>query len=168
MQDVLIVIDMQNDFIDGSLGSPEAQAIVPNVIAKINEYHEAGKRIIYTYDTHQPDYLDTTLEGKYLPVEHCIFMTNGWKLNKDIPVYGAKVLKNTFGHIQWDTMITNEETIEICGLCTDICVVSNALILRALYPNTEIVCDSTCCAGTTPENHSSALNVMRSCQINVT
>lgn len=170
---VLIVVDMQNDFITGSLGSKEAEAIVPNVKRKIQEYHNEGYDIIYTRDTHYDDYLNT-LEGRNLPVPHCIEGSNGWNIVDGLFVEGSEIInKFTFGYLGWGSRSSvgfndNEiEEIELCGLCTDICVVSNALILRAMYPDIEITVDSSCCAGVTPEKHESALETMRSCQINV-
>lgn len=170
MQDALIVIDMQNDFIDGSLGTPEAQEIVLKVGAKIENYIANGKKVFYTRDTHFDGYLGT-LEGKKLPVEHCIFGREGWKLHRFLPVLDEGdnlICKTTFGYLGWKEQLNcSFKSYEICGLCTDICVVSNALILRAMYPNDEIVCDASCCAGTTPEKHKAALEVMKSCQIDV-
>jgi len=173
MDKVLIVVDMQNDFIDGSLGTPEAQAIVDNVVAKIEEYRKENDTIYFTKDTHDNSYTNT-LESKYLPIEHCIYDTHGWNLcdaieNECKRSDGIVLLKYTFGFSYWESYLERHfiNTIEICGLCTDICVVSNALILRALYPNLEIVCDASCCVGTTPERHKEALDVMRSCQIQV-
>ena len=172
MDKVLIVVDMQNDFIDGSLGTPEAQAIVSNVVKKIEEFRKENDIIFFTKDTHRDDYLNT-LEGKYLSVEHCIYGTHGWyscdEIGEECVLNNYVLLKNTFGFCDWDIYLGRkfEGIIEICGLCTDICVVSNALILRALYPNVEIICDASCCAGTTPERHKEALDVMRSCQIQV-
>ena len=184
----LIVIDMQNDFITGSLGTKEAQEIVPNVVERIDEAIKENKIIIATRDTHYDNYLET-LEGKKLPVKHCICLTDGWKLNKDIDealnrTIGFKVLllnKDTFGYKDWDKIIDNKyldylfdewengkiDEIEICGLCTDICVVSNALILRALYPNTPITIRQNACAGVTKESHEAALKTMEMCQIDI-
>lgn len=162
----LIVIDMQNDFIDGALGTKEAVAIVPRVKQKIEEYQKRGDRIIFTRDTHEFGYLETH-EGKNLPIPHCIKGTNGWEIVDGLynPGY-LYVNKYTFGWPHWYTMLSDPE-IEIVGLCTDICVISNALILRSLYPESDITVDASCCAGTTPENHRAALSVMKSCQINV-
>ena len=171
---ILIVIDMQNDFVDGSLGTPEAKEAVMNIKSKIKEYCTSNScYIYYTQDTHYTNYLDT-LEGKKLPVKHCIHKTEGWditpRLKVDLRINGERLIKETFGYTEWKSLLGAEEEIghiEICGLCTDICVISNALILRALYPNTRIYIDSLCCAGTTPENHMAALDVMKSCQIDV-
>lgn len=162
----LIVIDMQNDFISGALGTKEAQAIVPNVKKKIEEYEARGDEIIFTRDTHQSDYLDTN-EGKHLPVKHCIDGTYGWQIADEL--YWAPrpiVDKPTFGNLNWKIWFDFEE-IEIVGLCTDICVVSNALILKAMYPEINITVDASCCAGVTPESHKAALTTMKMCQINV-
>lgn len=168
MQKTLIVIDMQNDFIDGSLGTKEAQAIVPNVKKKIAEYHEKDNKIIFTRDTHFADYLKTN-EGQHLPVEHCIKGTHGWQItNKfelDDYINFDVIDKKTFGYDGWANY--DFEQVELVGLCTDICVVSNALILKALFPEIEITVDASCCAGVTPESHKAALTTMKMCQINV-
>ena len=171
---ILIVIDMQEDFVDGSLGTPEAQAIVMNVKDKIKEYCISNTcYIYYTQDTHYTNYLDT-LEGKKLPIKHCMRNSEGWdiafRLRDILRINGERLIKETFGYTEWGSLLGDEEEIghiELCGLCTDICVISNALILRALYPNTRIYVDSLCCAGTTPENHMAALDIMKSCQIDV-
>lgn len=165
MKKTLIVIDMQNDFIDGSLGTPEAVAILPNVKKKIEEYKNAGDEIIYTRDTHGEDYLSTP-EGKNLPVVHCVKGTDGWQIADGLFVEGSKIIdKPSFGWTGWE----KEELyrIELVGLCTDICVVSNALILKAMFPEAEITVDSAACAGVTPESHSAALTTMKMCQIRV-
>lgn len=162
----LIVVDMQNDFIDGSLGTAQAQAIVDKVRAKIREYQERGDEIIYTRDTHQKDYLNTP-EGKKLPVEHCIRGTHGWEIAEGLEVPGGIYIdKPTFGWIHWGSR--SFEEIEMVGLCTDICVVSNALILKATFPEVEITVDAGCCAGVTPQTHKAALETMKMCQIYVT
>lgn len=170
MKRTLIVIDMQNDFITGSLGTKEAQAIVPNVKKKIEEYKARGDEIIFTRDTHYDNYLETN-EGKHLPVEHCIKSTHGWEIHKDLDIkYCKHIDKETFGHIGWWFNLVGEEeieSIEIVGLCTDICVVSNALILKAQFPEINITVDASCCAGVTPESHQAALTTMKMCQINV-
>ena len=170
---VLIVIDMQNDFVYGPLGTPEAQAIVPNVMEKIADYKSNNWPILYTRDTHYEDYLDTQ-EGKKLPVPHCIRDTEGWQIIPEInPYENCFILdKNTFGKYNWEleTWLDckyERYDIEIIGVCSDICVVSNALILKATFPENEITVDASCCAGSTPEKHKAALEVMKSCQINV-
>ncbi len=165
MKNTLIVIDMQNDFIDMALGTSEAVAIVPKVRAKIEEYKNAGDEIIYTRDTHGEDYLDTP-EGKKLPVPHCIKGTKGWEIADGLYVEGCKIIdKPAFGWCGWSDEYL--ERVEIVGLCTDICVVSNALILKATFPNAEISVDASCCAGVTPETHRAALETMKMCQIDV-
>lgn len=161
----LIVIDMQNDFITGSLGSSEAVAIYGNVKRKIEEYKEKGQEIIFTRDTHTENYLSTA-EGKSLPVKHCIKGTDGWQIVGGLMVQGAKIIdKPSFGFVGWGQY--SFEEIEIVGLCTDICVVSNALILKALFPEIKISVDSSCCAGVTPKTHNAALETMKMCQIEV-
>ena len=170
MKKLLIVIDMQNDFIDGSLGTPEAVAIVGAVKDKIRSY-PAGD-IFATMDTHGPDYLSTQ-EGRNLPVEHCIKGTEGWRIRPDIAellTEAAIFEKPTFGSVRMAEVvreIEDLEEIELIGLCTDICVVSNALLLKANLPEVKIRVDANCCAGVTPEKHMAALETMRSCQIEV-
>ncbi|MBQ9060127.1 MAG: cysteine hydrolase [Firmicutes bacterium] len=172
MRKILVVIDMQNDFIDGALGTPEAAAIVGNVRAKIREY--APEDTFVTMDTHEADYLKTQ-EGKNLPVEHCIRGSKGWEVRSDIAVLlqGAAVYeKPTFGSMKLAEdlkAIADKEDIELelVGLCTDICVVSNALLLKAAMPEVPISVDAACCAGVTPDAHEAALATMRSCQIQV-
>lgn len=161
----LIVIDMQNDFVTGSLGTKEAQAIVPNVKKKIQEYVNRGDQIIFTRDTHYSNYLETQ-EGKMLPVEHCIYDTEGWEIVDELEVMNCiYVNKTSFG---WDGWLKlNYEEIELIGVCTDICVISNALILKAQFPEVKITVDASCCAGVTPGLHEAALKVMKSCQINM-
>lgn len=168
MREKLIVVDMQCDFIDGALGTKEAQDIVANVAKKIEEYQQAGKQIIFTRDTHPVNYLDT-YEGKHLPIPHCIDNTAGWqisdKLNANSVENAFLIDKPTFGWLGWNDF--SFESVEICGLCTDICVISNVLIIRAMYPEIDITVDASCCAGSTPEKHKAALEVMKSCQIEV-
>lgn len=165
MKKTLIVIDMQNDFIDGALGTPEAQAIVPNVKKKIEEYKARGDEIIFTRDTHQSNYLETN-EGKHLPVEHCIEGTHGWQIAEGLEVPNCSYIdKPTFGWTHWINRYFEE--IELVGLCTDICVVSNAMILKATFSEINITVDASCCAGVTPESHKAALTTMKMCQINV-
>ncbi len=162
----LIVIDMQNDFIDGALVTKEAVSIVENVKHKIAEYVKRGDKIIFTRDTHFDDYLSTP-EGKKLPVTHCVKGTHGWQIADRLYVDGAEIIdKPTFGYTGWADYEFDE--IELVGLCTDICVVSNALILKALFPNSAISVDASCCAGVTPETHKAALSTMKMCQIDVT
>ncbi len=165
MKKTLIVVDMQNDFVDCALGTPEAVAILPAVGAKIAEYVKNGDEIIFTRDTHGEDYLDTP-EGKALPVPHCIKNTKGWEIYKGLYVEGAKIIdKPNFGWPHWDE--EKLEEVELIGLCTDICVVSNALIIKAMHPNAKVSVDSKCCAGVTVESHNAALATMKMCQIEV-
>lgn len=174
MEKILIVVDMQNDFIDGELGSKEAKAIVPRVKDKILEYQKNGDTIIFTRDTHQEDYLETS-EGKKLPIKHCIKGTHGWNIGLEIIPSNYKIIdKYTFGNRFWDDDLRNyicghypNVEIELCGLDSDICVVTNALIIKTLYPEAEVTVDASCCAGSTLERHKAAMEVMKSCQINV-
>lgn len=184
---VLIIVDMQNDFVTGSLGTKEAQEIIPNITEKIKNWRGD---IIATKDTHDSNYL-RTLEGKMLPVKHCIKGTDGWNfhpvideaLRKKVKSQHGKpdsrrfhvmtVEKNTFGAMPLGEILPLETAecaysgIELVGVCTNICVLANAVLLRTMYPNTPISVDLSCCAGTTPELHRQALNVMNSCQINI-
>ena len=161
----LIVIDMQNDFIDGSLGTAEAVAIVDNVKAKIQAAAAAGDQIIFTRDTHYENYMET-IEGKHLPVVHCIEGTPGWEIRDGLYVEGAEIInKPSFGYTGWGDY--NFEEVELIGLCTDICVVSNALILKALFPEIKISVDASCCAGVTVESHEAALKTMGMCQVEI-
>lgn len=172
MEKILVVVDMQKDFVDGALGTQEAQAIVDNVVKKIESFDGA---IYVTYDTHFEDYMETN-EGKNLPVVHCVRDTEGWKLNEKVQEALSKkeayteIEKITFGSIDLPFVLAEENEmdnaeIELIGLCTDICVVSNALILKANFPDIDIIVDSSCCAGVTPGKHEAALETMRSCQI---
>ena len=165
MKKTLIVVDMQNDFIDMALGTKEAVAIVPKVKEKIQEYAVNGDEIIFTRDTHFEDYLDST-EGKYLPVPHCIKGTKGWEIADGLYVEGCKIIdKLNFGWPNWKE--EQLEEVEIIGLCTDICVVSNALIIKAVFPDARVIVDSACCAGVTVESHDAALKTMGMCQVEV-
>ena len=193
MKNLLVVVDAQNDFIDGALGTPEAQKAVPNIIKKMREYRIVNDGfvedpdesvILFTLDTHYTDTYDDSPEGKKLPIRHCIYKTLGWQINHDIAleyyagnyarfedgsITNGRIQKHTFGSMKlmdiartWCT-----EKIELVGFCTDICVVSNALMLKAAMPEIQIVVDSSCCAGTTQKMHEKALDIMRSCQIDV-
>ncbi|NLY46540.1 MAG: cysteine hydrolase [Tissierella sp.] len=168
---VLVVTDMQNDFIDGSLGTKEAVEIVDAAKAKIDRYLKQGDTVIYTQDTHTEAYLQTQ-EGQNLPVEHCIKGTPGWEISQSVYVSGCPVIeKPSFGSIELAKFIAEMkdiESIELIGICTDICVISNAMILKAKMPEIPIFVDASCCAGTTVENHKNALNAMKVCQIEVT
>ena len=167
---LLIVIDMQNDFINAALGTKEAAAIVPNVAKKIFRYRAAGNLVVFTRDTHHSNYLETQ-EGKNLPVVHCIEGTEGWQISEKLETGDSKIFnKPTFGSMEladYAAGLENLEEIELSGLCTGICVISNALILKAKLPEVKITVDSSCCACVTPESHKNALNAMKLCQINV-
>lgn len=165
MKKTLIVVDMQKDFIDGSLGTKEAEAIVEKVKNKIARYKEQGDEIIFTRDTHQEDYLNTN-EGRHLPVVHCIKGTDGWKIAEGLEVPGAIYIdKPSFGYMNWKDY--HLEEVELVGVCTDICVVSNALIIKGTYPEIKVSVDASCCAGVTPESHKAALTTMKMCQVEV-
>lgn len=176
MNRLLIVVDMQNDFIDGSLGTKEAAAILPNVVGKIREYQKNEDDILFTMDTHFDHYLDTQ-EGKHLPVPHCIKKMKGWELHPalqeliaghDYPVYE----KYTFGSSDLALAFSRGDynhirEIELVGLCTDICVISNALLTKAFLPEVPVAVDASCCAGVTPESHENTLKAMEICQIQI-
>ena len=169
MRKVLIVVDMQNDFVTGSLGTKEAEAIVEKVVEKVKKCREDGVEILFTKDTHTEQYLETQ-EGKNLPVVHCVKGTEGWEIIDGLKPCVEKVYDNpTFGSVQLAHEIAagGYEEIELVGLCTDICVVSNALLLKAALPEAKIMVDGACCAGVTPESHEAALMTMKMCQIEV-
>lgn len=178
MSKILVIVDMQKDFIDGSLGTPEAQAMLPRLVEKLKNEPDTT-RFIFTKDTHHEGYLSTP-EGKKLPVVHCVKGTPGWEipacLTEDFCYSPFVVEKPTFGSCELmnylSDFLNNDDcevdTIEFVGLCTDICVVSNVLMAKArFYDECEIAVDSSCCAGVTPESHEAALQTMRMCQINV-
>ena len=172
MKRILLVIDMQNDFIDGALGTPEAKAIVDRVVKEMKQYPAAD--ILATRDTHPENYLKTQ-EGRHLPVVHCVKGTSGWALNDKIaaalkgaividkPTFGSKELAERVAALAQD----DDLDITLVGLCTDICVVSNALLLKTFLPETPIRVIADCCAGVTPESHRAALDTMRMCQIQI-
>ena len=171
----LIVVDMQNDFVSGALGTQEAAVIVPHVAARVADGVSRGETILFTRDTHEENYLETR-EGRALPVPHCIRGTEGWEIIPPLQKYAsgfAPVDKPTFGSTALAQMLaainqgTPVEKITLIGLCTDICVISNALLLKAFLPETEITVDASCCAGVTPESHKNALAAMKTCQITV-
>ena len=168
----LIVVDMQEDFVYGPLGSKEAKAIVPAIIDKVKNF---DGEVIFTRDSHKENYLDTQ-EGRFLPVEHCISYSDGWEIIEPLDEIRRKgnwntYSKNTFGCVNLAIDLRMEdvkqkiEAIEIVGVCTDVCVVSNALLLKAYMPEVPVTVDSGCCAGITPQKHEAALETMRSCQI---
>ena len=170
MNKVLIVVDMQEDFVSGALGSPEAQAIVPNVVQKCIEARKNGNTIIFTKDLHYEEDYGKTIEGAYVP-SHCLANENGhWIIDELKPYISNQVVKSTYAYQHWDDwgdLFNWADVIELCGVCTDICVISNALVLRSMYPATPISVDASCCAGLTPEKHQAALEVMKSCNIEV-
>ena len=176
MKKTLIVVDMQNDFIDMALGTKEAVLIVPKVKEKIERYYREGYEIIYTRDTHGEDYLNTP-EGKKLPVPHCIKGTKGWEIRDEIDKALSegciRVEKPTFGSTRLPGIVeglagnADKVTIELLGLCTDICVVSNTLLLKAHFLDADIAVRRACCAGVTPATHEAALSTMGCCQIDV-
>ncbi|MEG1633981.1 MAG: isochorismatase family cysteine hydrolase, partial [Oscillospiraceae bacterium] len=165
MQDILIVVDMQNDFIDGALGTAEAVAIVPAAERKIREFQG---RVIFTRDTHETDYADTQ-EGRRLPVPHCIRQTAGWQLRAELAPLCREpaVDKPTFGSAELGALLKAADarervgSVTLIGLCTDICVISNALLIKAFLPEAEIIVDAACCAGVTPASHQTALSAMK-------
>ncbi len=171
MQKILVVVDMQNDFIDGALGTEEAVRIVPRVKQKIMDFQG---RVLFTRDTHGDDYMDTQ-EGKKLPVAHCIRGTDGWQIRPELaPLCGEEPIdKVTFGSSAFGSLLLEADReepvaqITFIGLCTDICVISNALLAKAFLPEAEIVVDASCCAGVTPESHRNALEAMKVCQIRI-
>ena len=171
MKKALVVVDMQNDFVNGALGSQEAIAIVPFVVGKVVEAINAGTTVIFTQDTHSDEYL-ATKEGSLLPVPHCVKDTSGWEIIPQLQEYvpGRKVFeKGTFGSIDLMEYLKEENfaQMEFIGLCTDICVISNVMLAKAALPEAEIQVDSTCCAGVTPQSHNNALAAMKMCHITI-
>ncbi len=171
MRRALVIIDMQNDFIDGTLGTKEAQMIVKKVKNKIEAALKSGDDVIFTQDTHYDTYLETA-EGKKLPVPHCIYGTKGWEVCPELKEYSenAEIFeKPTFGSVKLARYlaIREYEEIEFVGLCTDICVISNVLLAKAVMPECKLIVDSSCCAGVTPQSHENALNAMKVCQIDI-
>lgn len=171
MKKILVVTDMQNDFIDGALGTPEAQKIVPAVLNKIREFDGT---VLFTRDTHFDNYLETQ-EGKNLPVKHCIKDSEGWKIRKELddlrktePVdkitFGSSELVKVLEKINTETPI---ESITFIGLCTDICVISNVIVTKAFFPEIPLIVDAQCCAGVTPQSHNNALAAMKVCQVEI-
>ncbi|MFI3142429.1 MAG: isochorismatase family cysteine hydrolase [Clostridia bacterium] len=167
---ILIIVDMQNDFIDGSLGSKMAEAIVPNVQAKLELYAKNGDTVIFTRDTHEENYLSTQ-EGKNLPVMHCIKGSLGWQISEKLAVGEHKIIdKPTFGSLdllEHLKTLGEIESIELVGLCTDICVISNAMLLKARFLETEIIVDGACCAGVTSQSHDTALEALKMVQVTI-
>ena len=176
MQNFLIVVDMQTDFVDGALGTKEAVAIVPAVKERIRQAVDTGEKIIFTRDTHQENYLETQ-EGRNLPVTHCIEGTDGWQIIPELWEFAkgaaAVIDKPTFGSRKLGRHLAEENEkdeirhITLIGLCTDICVISNAMLIKAFLPEVPIKVKAKCCAGVTPESHENALAAMKVCQIEV-
>lgn len=169
-KNVLAVIDMQNDFIDGALGTKEAEAIVEKVAALIRDFEG---EVVYTRDTHFENYLQTQ-EGAKLPVEHCIKETEGWELREEVRQAGAGEArifdKPTFGSVELAEYLKNMadlESVTVIGLCTDICVISNALVIKAFLPEVTVRVNANCCAGVTPQSHRNALEAMKMCQVEI-
>ena len=171
MKNYLIVVDMQNDFIDGSLGTKEAEAIVDKVADKIRSF---DGEVVFTRDTHMPEYLETQ-EGRRLPVVHCVKGSFGWQIREGLEAIRPCTVidKPTFGSSELGVLLAQRDldekigSITLIGLCTDICVISNALLIKAFLPETPIVVDAACCAGVTPESHKNALEAMKMCQITI-
>ena len=171
MAKALIIIDMQKDFVTGALGTKEAQEMLPRLVKKLEAIVEEGAiDLIFTQDTHADNYLDTQ-EGKNLPVVHCVKKTHGWEivpqLQKFVKKANAVIEKKTFGSTRLPTLLKPYEEVEFVGVCTDICVISNALLLKAFYPEQKISIDAKCCAGVNPKSHAEALNVMKMCQCRI-
>ena len=174
MQKILIVVDMQNDFIDGALGTPQARAIVPKVRARIERFEADGGTVLFTRDTHEENYLHTQ-EGRNLPVPHCIRGTDGWQIRPELdalrkteaidkPAFGSAALGERLRDMDRSDPIGS---ITLIGLCTDICVISNALLIKAFLPEVPVRVDASCCAGVTPQSHQTALSAMAACQIEI-
>lgn len=170
MKKAIVVVDMQKDFIDGALGTKEAQEMLPRMEAKLLAAQAAGTKLVFTMDTHGEDYL-ATQEGRRLPVPHCIRGTEGWEIAASLQPFvraaAAVVEKPAFGSTELPALLEDCDEIELVGLCTDICVISNALVLKAFYPEKKISVDASCCAGVTPESHAEALRAMKMCQVDV-
>ena len=168
---LLIVVDMQKDFVDGALGTPEAQAIVPAVKERIRQALEKGAQVVFTQDTHGEDYLSTQ-EGRNLPVPHCVKGTPGWEIIPELRPFAQErrvFEKPSFGSRELADYAREEgfDRIQVIGLCTDICVLSNVMLLKAALPEAEILVDPACCAGVTPQSHRNALEAMKVCQVTV-
>ena len=168
MQKILVVVDMQKDFINGALGTKEAEAILPRVKEIIENFD--GK-IYFTRDTHQENYMETQ-EGKNLPVPHCIENTDGWEIEASLKAYAKNIInKPTFGSVELAAQLVKDDELEkieeitFVGLCTDICVISNALLAKSSLLDAKIIVDASACAGVTPESHKNALEAMKMCQI---
>ena len=170
MQKAIVVVDMQNDFIDGALGTREAQEMLPRMVEKLTAARAAGTALVFTMDTHGADYLSTQ-EGKRLPVPHCIRGTAGWEIASALQPFvraaAAVIEKPAFGAPDLPAALAVYDEIELVGLCTDICVISNALLVKAFYPEKPVTVDASCCAGVTPESHRNAIEAMKMCQVEI-
>ena len=171
MKKLYVAVDMQKDFIDGSLGTKEAQEMLPRMAERLAEIQaREDTDIVFTMDTHDSDYLETQ-EGKNLPVQHCIKGTDGWQIAEVLQEFAEKAVavveKPSFGYTGWQEIAAGYDEITLGGLCTDICVISNAMLLKAFFPEIKIRIDSTCCAGVTAESHINALNAMKMCQMEI-
>ena len=171
MDKAIIVIDMQNDFVYGELGTEQAIEMLPRLVAKLDKVvKEKSADLIFTQDTHKDDYLSTQ-EGRNLPIVHCIKNTEGWELIHDVkrftPYAKAVIEKKTFGSTRLPSLIKPYKEVEFVGVCTDICIISNALLVKAFYPELVVSVDSKCCAGVTPESHATALAAMKACQCKI-
>lgn len=170
MRKVIVVIDMQNDFIDGALGSKEAQVMLPHLVAKLEREKDA--LLIFTQDTHSKNYMETQ-EGRNLPVPHCIKPEKGWEIAPSLQPFvkmaAAVIEKPAFGSLELPKAVAKlqPDEVELVGLCTDICVISNAMILKAAFPELPVAVDASCCAGVTPASHDNALQAMKMCQVDV-
>ncbi|MBR3624702.1 MAG: cysteine hydrolase [Selenomonadaceae bacterium] len=167
MSKCILVIDVQNDFVDGALGTKEAVEMLPRLVEKLKNEKDAS--LVFTQDTHKDNYLDTN-EGKHLPVKHCIKNTDGWRIAPALSEFLKKaevIEKKSFGSTRLPSVVAKYDEVELVGLCTDICVISNALLLKAFFPEKKISVDPTCCAGVTPESHNSAIEVMKLCQVDI-
>ncbi|WP_302488742.1 cysteine hydrolase family protein [uncultured Mitsuokella sp.] len=170
MRKVIVVIDMQNDFIDGALGTKEAQAMLPHLVAKLEREKDA--LLIFTQDTHSKNYMETQ-EGRNLPVLHCIKPEKGWEIAPSLQPFvkkaAAVIEKPAFGSLELPKAVAKlqPDEVELVGLCTDICVISNAMILKAAFPELPVAVDASCCAGVTPASHDNALQAMKMCQVDI-
>lgn len=170
MRKVIVVIDMQNDFIDGALGTKEAQVMLPHLVAKLEREKDA--LLIFTQDTHSKNYMETQ-EGRNLPVPHCIKPEKGWEIAPSLQPFvkkaAAVIEKPAFGSLELPKAVAKlqPDEVELVGLCTDICVISNAMILKAAFPELPVAVDASCCAGVTPASHDNALQAMKMCQVDV-
>lgn len=170
MKKALVIVDLQNDFIDGALGTKEAQEMLVRLEKKLEKAHAAGTALFFTMDTHGEDYLSTQ-EGERLPVPHCIRGTKGWEIADTLQPFvqeaAAVIEKPSFGSTELPAALKDYDEIELVGLCTDICVISNTLLLKAFYPEKRISVDASCCAGVTVESHENALCAMKMCQVDI-